>query len=99
MERLKTNADAPVFGTTATLDRIAWLLALLSLIPLCIVLPMAPLKLGLAVIIGWIALLWVAISIARGRFHYVIPLWVAVYPYCYYLLSFPAERSIFTVDR
>ena len=49
--------------------------------------------------LGWIALLWIATSIVRGRFHCVIPLWVAVYPYCYYLLSFPAERSIFTVDR
>ena len=81
------------------MHRLAWLLALLSLIPLCIVLPIAPLKIGIAVIIGWIALLWIAISIARGHFHYVIPLWVAVYPYCYYFFSFPAERSIFTVDR
>ena len=81
------------------MHRLAWLLFLLSLVPLCIVLPMAPLKIGIAVIIGWIALLWIAISIARGRFHYVLPLWVAVYPYCYYLFSFPAERSIFTVDR
>ena len=39
------------------------------------------------------------ISFVRGQFHYVIPLWVAVYPYCYYFFSFPRERSIFTVDR
>ena len=24
---------------------------------------------------------------------------MAVYPYCYYFFSFPAERSIFTIDR
>jgi hypothetical protein len=60
---------------------------------------MAPLKVGAAVIVGWIALIWIAISMVRGKFHYVIPLWVAVYPYCYYFFSFPAERSIFTVDR
>ena len=76
-----------------------WLLVLFSLVPLCIVLPMAPVKIGIAIIAGWIALLWVAISFVRGHFHYVIPLWVAVYPYCYYFFSFPAERSIFTVDR
>jgi hypothetical protein len=99
MELFRANAEAPVFGTSATAQRLSWLLASLSLIPLCIVLPMAPLKIGIAVTIGWIALLWIAISIARGHFHYVIPLWVAFYPYCYYFFSFPAERSIFTVDR
>ena len=84
------------------LDRIRpvfWTLFLLSLIPVCIVLPMAPVKVGVAIIIGWVALLWIAISIVRAQFHYVIPLWVAFYPYCYYLFSFPAEKSIFTVDR
>ncbi len=99
MEFFRTKAEVPVFGTSATMHRLAWLLALLSLVPLCIVLPMAPLKIGIAIIVGWIALLWVAITIARGHFHYVIPLWVAVYPYCYYFFSYPAERSIFTVDR
>jgi hypothetical protein len=99
MEFFRTNAEAPVFGMSPTMQRVCWLLASLSLIPLCIVLPMAPLKIGIAIIIGWIALLWIAISIARAHFHYVIPLWVAFYPYCYYLFSFPAERSIFTVDR
>ena|ERR1035438_3459122 len=99
MELFRTNAEAPEFGTSATTQRIYWLLVMLSLIPLCIVLPMAPLKIGVSVIMGWIALLWIANSIARGHFHYVIPLWVAVYPYCYYFFSFPAERSIFTVDR
>jgi hypothetical protein len=99
MEFFRSNAEAPVFGTSATMQRLSWLLASLSLIPLCIVLPMAPLKIGIAIIIGWIALLWIAISIARGHFHYVIPLWVAFYPYCYYFFSFPVERSIFTVDR
>jgi O-Antigen ligase len=76
-----------------------WTLVLLSLVPLCIVLPMARPAVGVAAIIGWIALLWIAISMVRGNFHQVIPVWVAVYPYCYYFFSFPAERSIFTVDR
>ncbi len=76
-----------------------WMLVLLSLVPLCIVLPMAPLKVGIGAIAGWVLLLWVAIGFVRGQFHYVIPMWVALYPYCYYFLTFPRERSIFTVDR
>jgi hypothetical protein len=76
-----------------------WLLALLSLVPLCVVLPMAPPRVGIAIILGWSALLWIAISFARGQFHYFVLGWVAVYPYCYYFLSYPAERSIFTLDR
>jgi O-Antigen ligase len=76
-----------------------WLLALLSLVPLCVVLPMAPPRVGIAIILGWSALLWIAISFARGQFHYFVLAWVAVYPYCYYFFSYPAERSIFTLDR
>ncbi len=76
-----------------------WALVLLSLVPLAIVLPMAPTRVGVGVIAGWIVILWVGISFLRGQFHYAVPVWVAVYPYCYYFLSFPAERSIFTVDR
>jgi O-Antigen ligase len=86
-------------ATPGTMRPLYWMLMALSLVPLCIVLPMAPVKVGIAILIGWTALLWVAISIARGYFHYIIPLWVAVYPYCYHFLSFPVERSIFTVDR
>jgi O-Antigen ligase len=76
-----------------------WLLALLSLLPLCVVLPMASPRAGIAIILGWTALLWIAISFARGQFHYFVLAWVAVYPYCYYFLSYPTERSIFTLDR
>jgi hypothetical protein len=60
---------------------------------------MAPAKVGIGVLAGWIVLLWVAIAFARGKFHYVVPLWVAFYPYCYYFFTFPKERSVFTVDR
>jgi O-Antigen ligase len=92
------NAGAADIGS-GTLRPLYWALVLFSLVPLCIVLPMAPVKVGIAVIVGWIALIWIAISMVGGKFHCVIPLWVAVYPYCYYFFSFPAERSIFTVDR
>jgi len=75
------------------------MLVLLSLVPLCIVLPMAPTRVGVGVIAGWIVMIWVAISFLRGHFHYFVPIWVAFYPYCYYFFTFPKEHSIFTVDR
>jgi O-Antigen ligase len=86
-------------GPPGTSRPLYWVLVLLSLIPLGIVLPMAPTKVGIAIIAGWTALIWIAVIFVRGQFHYVVLMWVAVYPYCYYLLSYPAERSIFTVDR
>jgi hypothetical protein len=78
---------------------IYWALGILSLVPLCVVSPMVSPKMGVAIISSWIILLWVCIGIARRRIHSVLPLWIAIFPYCYYFLSFPAERSIFTVDR
>jgi hypothetical protein len=93
------DSGAARIGPPGATRPLYWVLVLLSLVPLCIVLPMAPVKVGIAVLGGWIALLWAAISLLRGYLRYVVPVWVAVYPYCYYLFSFPAERSIFTVDR
>src|ERR1700683_274871 len=99
MELFKNPAAAPEVGSPATMRPQYWMLVLLSLVPLAIVLPMAPTRIGIAILAGWIVLLWIAISFARGQFHYVVPMWVAVYPYCYYFFTFPKERSIFTVDR
>jgi hypothetical protein len=76
-----------------------WVLALLSFVPLGVVISMASTKISLAVIGAWTALIWIAISLVRGKFDYIVLAWVSVYPYCYYFLSFPKERSIFTVDR
>ena len=99
MELSRERFGAAPAGQGNPVRSLYWVLALLSLLPLCIVLPLAPIKVGIAVLAGWILLIWIAISFARGLFHYAVLLWVAVYPYCYYLLSFPAERSIFTFDR
>jgi hypothetical protein len=79
--------------------RLYWVLVLFSLVPLIVVLPMARTQVGIAILAGWIALIWVVISFVRGRFHYVTLIWVAIYPYCYYFFSYPRERSIFTIDR
>ena len=76
-----------------------WMLVLMSLVPLCVVLPRSPIKVGIAAIAGWVLLLWFAIGFLRGALHYCVPLWVAIYPYCYSFLSFPGGRPIFTVDR
>lgn len=76
-----------------------WMLVALSLVPLCVVVPLAPVKVGIAILLGWTVLLWVVISFVRAQFHYFVLLWVAVYPYCYYFFSYPPEHSIFTVDR
>jgi O-Antigen ligase len=96
---LSREFGAPNVGPLSTMRPLYWLLVLLSLVPLCVVLPMAPLKVGIGAIAGWIVMLWVAIAFVRGQFHYVVPLWVAFYPYCYYFFTFPKERSVFTVDR
>jgi O-Antigen ligase len=96
---LSRELGVPNVGPLSTKPPLFWLLALLSLVPLCMVLPMAPLKFGIGAMAGWILLLWVAIAFVRRQFHYAIPLWVAFYPYCYYFLTFPRERSIFTLDR
>ena len=76
-----------------------FLVSLISLVPLCLVLPLASTRVGVGAIVLWTILIWVAISFVRGRTHYVVPLWVAFYPYCYSLFSFPQDRPIFTVDR
>ena len=78
---------------------VSWLLGLLSLLAIAILLPLSSTPVGIAILGGWIVLIWVAISFIRGQFDYVVLVWVAVFPYCYYFFSYPAERAIFTIDR
>ena len=98
-KELSRDFAASDVGPLSAMRPLYWMLVLLSLVPLCIVLPMTPINVGIGVIAGWILLLWVAIGFVRGQFHCVVPLWVAFYPYCYYFFTFPKERSVFTVDR
>jgi O-Antigen ligase len=74
-------------------------LVLISLVTLCVVLPVSATRTGVGIIAAWTVVIWVAIIFARDRFHYIVPLWVACFPYCYYFASFPRGRPIFTVDR
>jgi hypothetical protein len=99
MELFRNRSGALEAESPSATSPLYWVLGLLSLLPLAIVLPMAPTKIGIGAIAGWIALLWITTSFVRGQFHYVVPMWVAVYPYCYYFFSFPSERPIFTIDR
>jgi hypothetical protein len=85
----RQNTLRPLYGA----------LFLLSLVPLCVVLPTAGTKVSLAVMAAWVAMIWIAIIFVRAQFHYVVLGWLAVYPYCYYFFSLPKERPLFTVDR
>jgi len=69
------------------------------MVPLVVVLPRASTATGISILLGWTALIWIAIGFVRGQFHYVVPIWVALFPYCYYFFSYYVKRSIFTVDR
>jgi hypothetical protein len=96
---LTRHSGVTEVGPPGMMRPVYWVLVLLSLVPLCIVLPMTSPRIGAGAIAGWIALIWVAISFLRGQLHFIVPIWVAFYPYCYYLLSFPKQRTIFTFDR
>jgi hypothetical protein len=93
------DAGATDTGPTSGMRSLYWTLALVSLVPLVIVPSMSSTKVAIAVILGWTALIWIAICFVRGQFHYLVLMWVALYPYCYYFFSYPPERSIFTIDR
>ena len=99
MELFRNRSGALEAESPSATSPLYWVLGLLSLLPLAIVLPMAPTRIGIGAIAGWIALIWITTSFVRGQFHYVVPMWVAVYPYCYYFFSFPSERPVFTIDR
>jgi hypothetical protein len=99
MELFSNQSWAPDVGPSATMRALSWLLGLLSLFALAVVLPMSPTPVGIAIVGGWILLIWVAISFIHGRFDYVVLGWLVVFPYCYNVFSYPAERTIFTVDR
>ena len=94
-----SRADELHIGKRGALHLVYWALGLLSVAALSTVVPSVSTKVGIAILVGWISLIWVAIIFTRDRFHYVALLWVAFYPYCYYFFSYPAERAIFTIDR
>src|SRR5271168_4934853 len=94
MELFRNPGTADI-GPPETARPLYWVLVVFSLVPLCVILPMAPVKVGVAVMVAWTALIWVVISFVRFRFHYIALTWVVVYPYCYYFFAYPTERSIF----
>jgi hypothetical protein len=99
MELFSNQSWSADVRPSGTMGLLSWLLGLLSLLALAVLLPMSPTPVGIAILGGWILLIWVAISFIHGKFDYVVLVWVAVFPYCYYFFSYPAERAIFTIDR
>jgi O-antigen ligase len=99
MEYVNNSSATPILGPQGARASFCWLLILLSLLLVVVVLPMTSTGIGMAIVSAWVVLIWVGISFIYGQFHYVVLMWVAVYPYCYYFLSYPKEQSIFTVDR
>jgi hypothetical protein len=95
----RSHFTASGLGTSQPIGSFYWVLGFLCLASIVIVLPLFSTIAGIALIAGWIALLWTAIVLVRGKFQYVAILWVAIYPYCYYFFSFYVKRSIFTFDR
>jgi hypothetical protein len=99
MELFSKQSWAADLGPSGMMRPLSWLLGLLSLLALAVLLPMSSTAVGVAILGGWIMLIWVAISFIRRQFDYVVLVWVAVFPYCYNIFSYPAERAIFTIDR
>jgi hypothetical protein len=99
MDLFGNHSWAPGVGPSGTTRVLPWLLGLLSVLALAVLLPVSSTPVGLAILGGWILLIWVAISFVHGRFDQVVLVWVTVFPYCYYLFSYPAERAVFTIDR
>jgi hypothetical protein len=95
----RTSIGTTSWGSPATTRLLYWMLVLLSLVPLCVVLPVFSTRTSVVIIAAWTIVIWIAISFARGHFHYITAIWVACFPYCYYFASFPRVRPIFTVDR
>jgi hypothetical protein len=99
MELFSNQSWAADVGPPGTVRALSWLLGSLSLLALAVLLPTSSTPVGTAILGGWTLLIWLTISFIRGRFDYVVLVWVAVFPYCYYFFSYPAERAIFTIDR
>jgi O-Antigen ligase len=73
--------------------------AALSLITLVGSLSLASIKVAALVVVAWTALIWICIQCIRKRFDRIVMTWLLIFPFCYYLFSFPRERAVFTVDR
>jgi hypothetical protein len=57
------------------------------------------LKVAVAVVGALTTSIWIFIYCARRQFDRIVMAWLVIFPFCYYLFSFPTERAIFTVDR
>jgi O-Antigen ligase len=70
-----------------------------SLIALVVSISLISIKVAVLVMVAWTVLIWICIYCVRRRFDWIVLTWLVVFPFCYYLFSFPRERAVFTVDR
>jgi hypothetical protein len=73
--------------------------AAFSLLALVGSLSLMSVKIAALIVLAWTVFLWICIYCIRRRFDQIVMVWVVVFPFCYYLFSFPRERALFTVDR
>jgi hypothetical protein len=74
-------------------------LSAFSLIALVGSISLISIKAAAAVVVALTVSIWIFIYCARRQFDRIVMAWLVVFPFCYYLFSFPRERSVFTVDR
>jgi hypothetical protein len=95
-----TNAPESTIESGARSKRLFILgTAALSLIALVWLLSFQPIKVAAVAVIAWTVLIWIFIAFISRRFDRIVMTWLVAFPFCYYLLAFPRERPIFTVDR
>ncbi len=99
MDIFKPSFAPPALQLQFTHKMSYWALVLLSFFVIGIALPVLSPPIGIASVAILAAMLWVAISFINDRVDVIALLWVAIFPYCYYFLSFPREHAIFTLDR
>lgn len=95
---------AQVSGSRALIPRrgMNWALllgaALLALLCL-LLLPRLYMLAILGAFAAWVTAVLVLGSVTNGRFDWIVLAWIALFPFGYYFLSFPADKPIFTLDR
>jgi hypothetical protein len=94
-----TSAEHEGFQKRNVMRLIYWAVPACLAVALNIVAPTISTRAAATLFGGSVVLIWVAISFLRAKFHFVVLTWLTVFPFCYYFLSYPRERSVFTVDR
>lgn len=88
----RTSEELPIkAGLLLVAAAVLWLEAF--------IVPTLSVRIGIGVLLAILGLVWLIIAFSRRRVDLVVVSWVAFYPYCYNLFSFPSKQAVFTVDR